>query len=175
MLTLRLREHQRHGNCHHQKPWYCRDRVCPPAENTQHIQSLKMETAQILLRLHVMLTENKIHSLGCHSTFLQLLLHLYMAVALTSQSVPEVKQDGLTENSMYVEDNCSPQALSRSMFILQRPIRKMVKKEKTIWSVLPFLLVLGCSLVMMHSEQDLWCWALSVEPQEQQATHLCSP
>lgn len=36
-----------------------------------------------------------------------------------------------------IEDNWSLQALSRSIFTLQRPVRKMVKKEKTICFAFP--------------------------------------
>lgn len=136
VLTLRLREHQHHGNCHQQKPWYCRDVVCPPAENTQSIQSLKMETGQILLRLHVMLTENKSAVCGLPQHFP---LAAAPAVRGCGIDIPECPR-GEVEwilpvdiHSTRVGDNCSLWVLSKSIFILQRPIKKMVEKEKTTW------------------------------------------
>lgn len=74
---------------------------------TPNTLSLKMETAQILLRLHVMLAENKSAVCGLPQQF------PLAAVHGCGIGIPEVKQSAFTGSSTPVEDSCSLQALSR--------------------------------------------------------------
>lgn len=146
VLTLRLRERQHHGNCHQQKPWYCRDVFCPPAENTQCIQSLKMETGQILLRLHVTLTENKSAVCGLPQHFP---LAAAPAVWLWLWH-PRVSQGWSRRDSLEAPFVLKETALSRHLSILPRPIKKWWKREKQFG-----LFGLSCWYKAVHTELDL--------------------